>query len=68
MAEKRAKKPTDPKKWALAKRKARATSEGSEPGKWSARKAAIAQRQYEKWGGKWTEGPTIPAPNAKAAR
>ncbi len=48
------KNPTKPALWAKAKRDARASSEGSEPGRWSARKAARAQLEYEKQGGGWT--------------
>jgi hypothetical protein len=47
------KKPTKPALWAKAKKDARATSEGSPPGQWSARKAARAQLEYKKRGGKW---------------
>ncbi len=49
------KKPTKPALWAKAKRDARASSEGGEPGRWSARKAARAQLEYEKQGGEWTD-------------
>ncbi len=53
-----AKLPMNPALWEDAKKKARATSEGSEPGRWSARKAAIAQLDYKERGGTWTETPT----------
>lgn len=48
------KKPTKPALWEAAKKKARASSAGSEPGRWSARKAALAQLRYKKEGGGWT--------------
>lgn len=35
------------------KKKHRATSEGSLPGRWSARKAVLARLEYERRGGKW---------------
>lgn len=49
-------KPKNPKLWQSVKKRARASSLGSEPGRWSARKAAAAQLQYEKEGGKWEKG------------
>ena len=49
-----AKKPTKPDLWASIKKKARASSAGSPPGRWSARKSALAQLQYKKRGGAWT--------------
>ncbi len=45
--------PTNPALWEDAKKKARATSEGSEPGRWSARKSVLAQVSYAKRGGGW---------------
>ena len=56
-----AKKPKKPALWEKAKADARATSEGSPPGRWSARKAARkaarAQLEYRKRGGGWTQTP-----------
>ena len=52
-----AKKPTKPALWEKAKADARATSEGSPPGRWFARKAARAQLEYRKRGGGWTQTP-----------
>ena len=49
--------PTDPKLWEEAKKEQRATSEGSPPGRWSARKAVLAQREYERRGGGWEPSP-----------
>jgi hypothetical protein len=46
-------KPTNPALWESITRNYRATSEGSSPGRWSARKAARAQLEYKKRGGKW---------------
>jgi hypothetical protein len=45
--------PTKPELWEEMKSKARATSKGSEPGRWSAHKAALAQREYTRRGGNW---------------
>ena len=47
------KRPTNPALWEKVKRDARATSEGSPPGRWSATKAARAQLEYRKQGGGW---------------
>ena len=52
--------PTDPKLWDEVKKEQRATSEGSEPGRWSARKAVLAQREYERRGGGWKPSPAPP--------
>ena len=46
-------KPTKPALWTLVKRKYRATSEGSKPGRWGPRKAALSQREYKRRGGGW---------------
>lgn len=56
--------PTKPALWNAIKKKARASSAGSPPGRWSARKSALARREYEKRGGKW-EATNQPAPKAK---
>ena len=48
-------KPTKPALWKTTTAKYRATSEGSPPGRWSARKAARAQLEYKKRGGGWKE-------------
>lgn len=48
--------PTKPNLWERIKKKARASSAGSPPGRWSARKAALAQLQYKKQGGGWKGG------------
>jgi len=56
---------TNPALWQRVKKKARATSEGSEPGRWSAQKAAIAQREYKKAGGGWKKAPAPQAPKKK---
>lgn len=45
------KKPTNPALWERIKKKYRATSEGSKPGRWSARKAALSQLAYTEQGG-----------------
>jgi hypothetical protein len=58
---KEAKIPTKPALWKQIRDKVRATSEGSEPGRWSARKAALAQREYEKQGGEWKKTTASPS-------
>ena len=45
--------PTKPELWESIIKKARASSAGSPPGRWSSRKAALSQREYEKQGGGW---------------
>lgn len=49
------KKPTKPEIWKRVKAKVRKGTDGGESGRWSARKAAIAQVEYKKAGGKWEE-------------
>jgi hypothetical protein len=39
--------------WGTIVKKYRATPEGSKPGRWSARKAALSRREYERRGGTW---------------
>ncbi len=51
--------PTDRALWDEVKKEQRATSEGSEPGRWSSRKAVLAQREYERRGG-WKPSPAPP--------
>jgi hypothetical protein len=46
--------PTKPALWRSITKKARETSEGSKKGRWSARKAVLAQVSYKKRGGGWT--------------
>ena len=48
-------KPTNPGLWATVKKRIRASSNGGEPGRWSARKAVIAQLEYKSAGGKWSQ-------------
>ena len=45
--------PTEPALWELVKRKHRASSEGGEKGRWSARKSVLAQLEYRRRGGGW---------------
>lgn len=45
--------PKNPALWRRLLKKHRATSEGSPPGRWSARKAILARREYEGQGGEW---------------
>jgi hypothetical protein len=45
--------PTRPQVWHQARLRARATDAGSPPGRWSARKAVLAQVSYKKRGGRW---------------
>jgi hypothetical protein len=45
--------PTKPALWELVKKRYRASSKGGESGRWSAQKAVLAQKQYEKRGGGW---------------
>lgn len=52
------KKPSNPALWNKIKKKHRASSEGSKPGRWSPRKAALSQLEYKKQGGKWEGGVT----------
>lgn len=59
------KKPSDPALWNKIKKKIRATSEGSKAGKWSPRKAVLAQMEYKKQGGKWEGG--FEKPDKKAS-
>lgn len=47
--------PKDQKLWQSVKREVRAASEGGESGRWSSRKAAIAQLEYKRRGGAWSE-------------
>lgn len=47
--------PTDPGLWQLVKKKARATSEGSPAGRWSAQKAVRAQLEYRRRGGRFKQ-------------
>lgn len=56
--------PTKPKLWKSIKKKARASSAGSEPGRWSARKAALSQLEYDKQGGEWNKT-AAPPPKKK---
>jgi hypothetical protein len=51
--------------WGAIVKKYRATSEGSPPGRWSARKAVLSQLEYEKRGGGWKE---TPAPEHRPGR
>lgn len=60
MDKSKAKVPTNPALWGFVKKRARASSKGGEPGRWSAQKAVLAQKQYEKRGGGWKNVP-IPA-------
>lgn len=53
-------KPTKPALWEAAKKRARAASEGSKPGRWGVRKAALARLDYKRRGGEWREGPKPP--------
>lgn len=55
-------KPTEPELWEEVKDKYRATSDGSEPGQWSARKSVRAQMEYARRGGDFVEieGPPVP--------
>ena len=57
-------KATKPELWTRIKKKVKASSDGGESGRWSARKAAIAQLQYRKAGGKW-EKATVPPARAR---
>lgn len=41
--------------WGAIVKKHRASSEGSKPGRWSPRKAALSRREYEQKGGKWEQ-------------
>lgn len=43
--------PTNPALWQAVRKKIRAGSEGSAPGRWSARKAVLAQLEYRRRGG-----------------
>ncbi len=52
--------PTDPALWERVKKGQRETSEGTPPGRWSARKAVLAQREYERQGGGWKPSPAPP--------
>ncbi len=58
-------KPSDPALWERVKKRQRASSQGSPPGRWGARKAALAKLEYKKRGGKWEQGPKPPKPKAK---
>jgi hypothetical protein len=47
--------PTNPALWNQIKATHRASSNGGEPGRWSARKAVLAQLEYRRRGGDWQE-------------
>jgi hypothetical protein len=57
--------PTKPELWEQVKKHQRASSQGSPPGRWGARKAALAKLEYKQKGGGWTQGPKPPKPKAK---
>lgn len=47
--------PTHPEMWDEITAEYRGTSEGSEPGRWSVRKAVLSQREYARRGGDFVE-------------
>lgn len=57
-------KPSNPELWKRITKKVRASAEGGERGRWSAQKAALANLEYKKRGGKWKK--TTPPPPKKA--
>lgn len=59
--ERSAMKPTNPALWDRVKKKYRATSAGTRPGRWSARKAALSRLEYKRRGGDWKKTP-VPSP------
>ena len=63
---KAAKVPTNPALWEFIKKRYRASSKGGEPGRWSAQKAVLSQKQYEKRGGGWRK--TAPPPKPAASK
>lgn len=58
------KKPSNPALWNKIKKKNRATSEGSPPGRWGVRKAVLSRLDYEEQGGRWS-GKLAPLAKAK---
>lgn len=52
---KRPRVPTHPEVWREIKDRWRATDEGTEPGRWGARKSVLAQREYAERGGGFVE-------------
>jgi hypothetical protein len=48
-------KPTKPLLWNRIKKKHRASKEGGEAGRWSARKNVLAKLEYKERGGGWKE-------------